>query len=89
MKDTPITFLQEANLKTLCDNVTNVASQHCPAVLTQTQTLSVKYHRVFELFRECHNVYEKKVVTQEEILKLCELLKLETPTSRNNINILL
>ena len=44
-----------------------VAENHCPAALPQALQIEKKHKKVLTLFHECHQVYDKKYVTDEEI----------------------
>lgn len=47
-----------------------VAEDHCPAALSQAKAIEEKYEKLFTLFGQCHDIYDAKAVTDEQIDEL-------------------
>ena len=63
-------ILQPSNTATLCSSIVEVAKQHAASLVPQTQEIGKKFERAFSLFHDCHAIYDSKIVTNEDILKL-------------------
>ena len=47
-----------------------VAEEHCQGLLSQAQEIASKFQRVFQLFRDCHVLYDTKAVSEEDVKQL-------------------
>lgn len=47
-----------------------MAQHHCPDILHQAQEISKKFTKAFQLFRNCHAIYDGKTVTDDDIIQL-------------------
>ena len=65
-----VSIFQPTNTTTLCQSIVEVAQHHCPAMLHQTQEIAQKFTKLFQLFRDCHAIYDSKAVTDDDIIQL-------------------
>lgn len=61
---------QAKNINTLCHSMVKLAQAHCPSLIPDTTALCKKFKELFELFANCHHIYDQNYVTDDEITKL-------------------
>ena len=44
-----------------------IATQHCPELLNEAEAISERFQTAFTLFRNCHDIYDKKNVDVAEV----------------------
>ena len=54
----------------MCKSILDLAGAECPTLLPEATAVSKKFREVFELFANCHNIYDKNYVTEEEATQL-------------------
>lgn len=65
------TTTQEANLKTLCESVPNLARSRCPQLATQANFINKTFLKVLTKFGKCHAVYDSgKELSEAQIEQL-------------------
>eukprot|EP00731_Ephydatia_muelleri_P002046 Em0001g2046a len=58
------------NTEKLCRCLVSIAENHCPLLKAEVESISDKYLTTFSLFRKCHCIYAKNLVTDMEINEL-------------------
>ena len=53
------------NTTTLCSSIAQVAQQHAPLLVPQAQEIASRFEKAFTLFRDCHNIYDSKKITDQ------------------------
>lgn len=67
--------IQENNILTLCNSVVETATRNDIALLDEAEQIRNKYHKLFKLFADCHNIYNSsKFLVDSEINDLGKIL---------------
>lgn len=54
----------------MCRSMVELAQTQCPTLVTETTALFTKFKELFELYANCHKIYDQNYVTEEETAKL-------------------
>ena len=68
----PVT--QSENTAVLCQSVVRVAEKNGGYLVTQATQVTTLFTETFGLFALCHNIYNAKLVTEQEIAQLGKLV---------------
>ena len=62
------------NVAILCNSIVSTAEDY-PPLCSEARAIIQKYLSFFNLFQKCHNIYDKNIVSDEEIEQLgkCKL----------------
>ncbi|KAL5491318.1 hypothetical protein EMCRGX_G016581 [Ephydatia muelleri] len=61
--------LKANNVAILCNSIVSTAEDY-PPLCSEARAISQKYLSLFNLFQKCHNIYDKNIVSDEEIEQL-------------------
>lgn len=54
----------------MCQSIVDLAGIECPTLLLEATAVSMKFCEAFQLFANCHTIYDKNYVTEEEATQL-------------------
>ena len=66
--------IQENNILTLCNSVVETATRNDITLVDEAEQIRDKYHKLFKLFADCHNIYNSTFLIDSEINDLGKIL---------------